>query len=236
MELYAEAVTLALTFDVGLAMKAAEAPRDRETRKSLWLHVLRHLVEERRDMKACGPPRASLRPFLSLPPAASLTPARAMACLQQSALLTIDDILRYISDGSPISAFADEICAALEDSNRRVQALKGELQQAERRAQVIRDDLKKMRQLRATLDPHRLCDLSHLPLQGRPFAVFPNGCCFLTTALQEELAFCGIALPLTPDGELKEAGLENPFYSTEFIEATGRGFEAPETERESWTL
>ncbi len=49
MHLYAEAVELALTVDLELAMEHA-MPEDSELRKKLWLRIARHVVKEERDI------------------------------------------------------------------------------------------------------------------------------------------------------------------------------------------
>lgn len=51
MQLYDEAVALALSFDVHLAMKAADAPKANDVRRALWLTIVKHYVEELNDIK-----------------------------------------------------------------------------------------------------------------------------------------------------------------------------------------
>lgn len=51
MELYEDAVSLALGIDIELAKRVANKPRDPETKKNLWLTIVKHLVEGKNNVK-----------------------------------------------------------------------------------------------------------------------------------------------------------------------------------------
>lgn len=51
MELYEDAVHLALTINIELAKSVANKPKDLETKKNLWLKIVKHLVEGKNNVK-----------------------------------------------------------------------------------------------------------------------------------------------------------------------------------------
>src|SRR4051812_8889864 len=69
-----------------------------------------------------------------------------MACLGQCNLMTIEDIIRFLPDSSKIEDFSEEICACLEESNRRVDQLKFEMQKATQTSELIHKDIQKLQQ------------------------------------------------------------------------------------------
>jgi len=185
-----------------------------------------------------------------------------MNCLQLCPLLTIEDVVRYLPDDSLIQDFSDEICLSLEESNRRVQDLKSQMVEAERAAHVIREDLTKLQQLTVSLPENRLCDLSHLPVKGRPHYLYPDGSCFLQSALVEEMSHVlpGEEAAHVQDLQKKinmardtgtgkseavaklQAELdhiiarEHPFYSKRFIGSLSQSFASSKGEVDSWKL
>lgn len=52
MNLYEEAVDLALKVDVELAKKNADKPDEEQLKKRLWLKIAQHVVHEKKDIKA----------------------------------------------------------------------------------------------------------------------------------------------------------------------------------------
>lgn len=51
MDLHEEAVSLALSLDLELAKMLADKPKDESVKKNLWLSIVRHLVEDKKDVK-----------------------------------------------------------------------------------------------------------------------------------------------------------------------------------------
>jgi hypothetical protein len=51
MGLWVEAVTRALKLNLTLAKEVANKPSSEETRKELWMIIVRHLVEVKGDIK-----------------------------------------------------------------------------------------------------------------------------------------------------------------------------------------
>lgn len=93
-----------------------------------------------------------------------------------------------LAESLHLSHSMSEICLSLEESNKKVDELKKQMLSAERSSQIIRKDLKKLKSQRGKVSDHRLCDLTHLPIQGRRFYLYPDGSCFLVSALAEEVS------------------------------------------------
>uniref|UniRef100_A0A3B3R4G2 VPS18 core subunit of CORVET and HOPS complexes n=1 Tax=Paramormyrops kingsleyae TaxID=1676925 RepID=A0A3B3R4G2_9TELE len=122
MELYEEAVDLALQVDVDLAKSCADLPEDdEELRKKLWLKIARHVVQEEKDVK------------------------KAMNCLSSCNLLKIEDILPFFPDFVTIDHFKEAICSSLEEYNKHIDELKQEMEEATESARRIREDIQQMR-------------------------------------------------------------------------------------------
>ncbi|XP_018420875.1 PREDICTED: vacuolar protein sorting-associated protein 18 homolog [Nanorana parkeri] len=152
MELYEEAVDLALKVDVDLAKSCADLPADdEELKKKLWLKIARHVVQEEKDVK------------------------KAMVCLSSCNLLKIEDILPFFPDFVTIDHFKEAICSSLEDYNRHIEELKQEMEDATLSAKRIREDMQEMRNKYSSVDPQDKCTFCDFPLLNRPFYLFLCG-------------------------------------------------------------
>ncbi|KAG0369768.1 Pep3/Vps18/deep orange family-domain-containing protein [Gamsiella multidivaricata] len=151
MGLYGEAVDLALRHnDLELAQINADKPEDDEMlRKSLWLKIARHVVKERKDIKA------------------------AMEFLSNSDLLKIEDILPFFPDFVLIDDFKEEICKALEEYNLHIDELKTEMDEATKSAENIRIDVRELRSRFAVVASTERCTACDYPLLTRQFYIFP---------------------------------------------------------------
>ncbi|KAF9902355.1 hypothetical protein BX616_001970, partial [Lobosporangium transversale] len=151
MGLYGEAVDLALKHgDLELACINAEKPTDDDMlRKTLWLKIARHVVKEKKDIKA------------------------AMDFLSNSDLLKIEDILPFFPDFVLIDDFKDEICKALEEYNLHIDELKTEMDEATKSAENIRIDVRELRSRFAIVASTERCTSCDYPLLTRQFYVFP---------------------------------------------------------------
>lgn len=86
LQLYDEAVNLALRVDPDLAVKTIEdANLDEGSRKKLWLKVAQHVVKEKKDIKA------------------------AMESLRRSGCLKLEDVLPFFPDFTVIDDFREEV-------------------------------------------------------------------------------------------------------------------------------
>ncbi|XP_070796134.1 vacuolar protein sorting-associated protein 18 homolog [Pituophis catenifer annectens] len=152
MEMYEEAVDLALQVDVDMAKSCADLPEeDEELRKKLWLKIARHVVQEERDVK------------------------KAMACLSSCNLLKIEDVLPFFPDFVTIDHFKEAICNSLEAYNKHIEELKTEMEEATQSAERIRDDIQEMRNKYGSVEPQEKCAACDFPLLNRPFYLFLCG-------------------------------------------------------------
>lgn len=97
MELYEEAVELALRVDIGLAKENASKPKNEEMAKRLWLMIARHLIEDK---------KASVK--------------EALALLNECPYLKIEDILPFFPDFVVIDDFKPEICKSLQEYSEKI--------------------------------------------------------------------------------------------------------------------
>lgn len=149
MELYEEAVDLALKVDVDLAKSCADLPADdEELKKKLWLKIARHVVQEEKDVK------------------------KAMVCLSSCNLLKIEDILPFFPDFVTIDHFKEAICSSLQAYNQHIEELKQEMEDATLSAKRIREDMQEMRNKYGSVDPQDKCSGCDFPLLNRPFYLF----------------------------------------------------------------
>ncbi|XP_053330485.1 vacuolar protein sorting-associated protein 18 homolog isoform X2 [Spea bombifrons] len=152
MEMYEEAVDLALKVSVDLAKSCADLPtEDEELKKKLWLKIARHVVQEEKDVK------------------------KAMVCLSSCNLLKIEDILPFFPDFVTIDHFKEAICSSLQDYNQHIEELKREMEDATQSAKRIREDMQEMRNKYGSVDPQDKCTVCDFPLLNRPFYLFLCG-------------------------------------------------------------
>ncbi|XP_030627233.1 vacuolar protein sorting-associated protein 18 homolog [Chanos chanos] len=164
MELYEEAVDLALQVDVDLAKSCADLPEDdEELRKKLWLKIARHVVQEEKDVK------------------------KAMNCLSSCNLLKIGDILPFFPDFVTIDHFKEAICSSLEDYNQHINELKQEMEEATESAKRIREDIQEMRNKYGVVESQEKCATCDFPLLNRPFYLFLCGHMFHYDCLLQEV-------------------------------------------------
>ncbi|CAL5358494.1 unnamed protein product [Camellia sinensis] len=175
---------------------------DEDLRKTLWLMVAKHVIEQEKGTK-----RENIR--------------KAIAFLKETdGLLKIEDILTFFPDfaliddfkiknrdnlrvravvtpkmngtgAHPPGAFGDEaICSSLEDYNKQIEQLKQEMNDATHGADNIRNDISVLAQRYAVIDCDEDCGrkiltagLDHWMARSytsvgamAPFYVFPCGC------------------------------------------------------------
>ncbi|XP_041950954.1 vacuolar protein sorting-associated protein 18 homolog [Alosa pseudoharengus] len=165
MELYEEAVDLALQVDVDLAKSCADLPEDdEELRKKLWLKIARHVVQEEKDVK------------------------KAMNCLSSCNLLKIEDILPFFPDFVTIDHFKEAICSSLEEYNQHIEELKQEMEEATESAKRIREDILEMRNKYGVVESQEKCATCDFPLLNRPFYLFLCGHMFHYDCLYQEVS------------------------------------------------
>ncbi|TFK56966.1 hypothetical protein OE88DRAFT_1650500 [Heliocybe sulcata] len=151
MGLWENSVDLALAKgDLELAQINADMPDDDpQLRKKLWLKIAKYVVQDQKDIKT------------------------AMRFIEHTDLLKIEDILPFFPDFVVIDDFKDEICNALEGYAAHIEALKGEMDEATRNAEAIKQDIGALRNRFVTLDAGECCSTCGQLLFTRQFYVFP---------------------------------------------------------------
>lgn len=149
MDLYEDAVDLALeSGDVDLACRCADRAHGSTSQKELWLKIARHVVDTQ-DMHA------------------------AMAFLQRTSLLSIEDILPFFPDFSVIDDVKTEICETLENYVERIDTLKSDMDRMALTAGHIQDDIQALSRRFLLIDPDQRCIQCAAPLSLRHLYIFP---------------------------------------------------------------
>lgn len=165
MGLYEEAVDLALSVDLNLAMKNADlAEDDTDMKKKLWLRIARHVVKEEKNID------------------------KAMSVLQRNdELLKIEDILPFFPDFVRIDHFKEAICESLKKYNQDIETLKQDMNAATMSALHIRSDISELRNKYVVVAGDDACELCSYPLMSRAFYKFPCGHGFHSDCLGTEV-------------------------------------------------
>lgn len=150
---YVQAVALALSHDqVELASIIADRPMSNPIlRKKLWLAVAKKVISQ----QSGGGIKA------------------AIEFLKRCDLLKIEDLIPFFPDFVVIDDFKEEICAALEDYSRNIDALRREMDESSLTAANIKVDIAALDRRYAIVEPGEKCYACGLPLLSRQFFVFP---------------------------------------------------------------
>ena len=148
---YVQAVDLALSHDeIELASVIADRPMtNAPLRKKLWLAVAKKVISQSNGIKT------------------------AIEFLKRCELLKIEDLIPFFPDFVVIDDFKEEICGALEDYSRNIDALKKEMDESSQTAANIKIDIAALDKRYAIVEPGEKCYVCGLPLLVRQFFVFP---------------------------------------------------------------
>lgn len=148
---YLQAVELALKHSqIDLASLIADRPESNPAlRKKLWLAVAKKVISQSNGIKT------------------------AIDFLKRCDLLKIEDLIPFFPDFVVIDDFKEEICAALEDYSRNIDALKKEMDESSQTATNIKIDIAALDHRYAIVEPGEKCYVCGLPLLSRQFFVFP---------------------------------------------------------------
>ncbi|KAK4190400.1 Pep3/Vps18/deep orange family-domain-containing protein [Podospora australis] len=148
---YVQAVDLALSHDkIELASIIANRPMSNPPlRKKLWLAVAKKVISQSNGIKM------------------------AIEFLKQCDLLKIEDLIPFFPDFVVIDDFKEEICAALENYSRDIDALRKEMDESSQTAANIKVDIAALDRRYAIVKPGEKCYVCGLPLLARQFFVFP---------------------------------------------------------------
>ncbi|KAI5295529.1 hypothetical protein KEM52_001077 [Ascosphaera acerosa] len=149
---YAQAVELALkNDDMDLAALVADRPEgDDKLRKKLWLLVAEKKIRHSgADIKG------------------------ALQFLRRCELLHIEDLIPLFPDFVVVDDFKEEICSALEEYSRHIDALRQEMDNSAQSVDHIRNEVAALNSRYAIIEPGERCWICQLPLLSRQFFVFP---------------------------------------------------------------
>jgi tetratricopeptide (TPR) repeat protein len=163
---YLQAVELALQHeDIEMAAIIADRPEgNNKLRKKLWL-----LVAEKRIRQ----PGTGIKD--------------AIEFLRRCELLRIEDLIPFFPDFVVIDDFKDEICSALEDYSRHIDALRQEMDNSAQTARQIRSEIAGLDTRYAIVEPGEKCWICSLPVLSRQFFVFPCQHAFHSDCLGREV-------------------------------------------------
>jgi len=112
---------------------------------------------------------------------------KAMAFLQDCELLKIEDVLPFFPDFVLIDDFKEAIITALHEYNQHLDTLKNEMKETTKSAELIREDIKLLRNNYVFIEGNHKCELCKYPILTSTFYLFPCGHVFHCTCLQEEM-------------------------------------------------
>ncbi|KAJ5573658.1 uncharacterized protein N7459_008085 [Penicillium hispanicum] len=163
---YLQAVELALEHhDIELAAIVADRPEGNDKlRKKLWLLVAEKKIRQ---------PGTGIKD--------------AIEFLRRCELLRIEDLIPFFPDFVVIDDFKDEICTALEDYSRHIDALRQEMDNSAQTARQIRSEISRLDTRYAIVEPGEKCWICSLPLLSRQFFVFPCQHAFHSDCLGKEV-------------------------------------------------
>ena len=163
---YLQAVELALKHeDIELAALVADRPDGNDKlRKKLWLLVAEKKIQQ---------PGTGIKD--------------AIEFLRRCELLRIEDLIPFFPDFVVIDDFKDEICTALEDYSRHIDALRQEMDNSAQTARQIRSEIANLDSRYAIVEPGEKCWICSLPVLSRQFFVFPCQHAFHSDCLGKEV-------------------------------------------------
>ncbi|KAF3938722.1 hypothetical protein ABW19_dt0210292 [Dactylella cylindrospora] len=166
MEQYQQAVDLALRHgDTELASIIANRTEDDPAlMKKLWLSIAKTVIKQS---------KGAIKPALEV--------------LNDCKLLKIEDLIPFFPDFVVIDDFKEQICAALEEYNFKIERLKKEMDDSERTADNIRRDIGLLDRRYAIIEPGERCFICQGPLLSRQFFVFPCQHAFHTDCLAKTM-------------------------------------------------
>ncbi|DBA75172.1 hypothetical protein WJX77_011350 [Trebouxia sp. C0004] len=223
LNLYEDAVVLALSFDMALASATANRPEEEPAlKRNLWLIIARHIVHQHpsQDQEVAI---KQVNEFLR----------------ESGGVIKIEDVLPLFPDFVKIDNFKDAICQSLEDYNKQIDQLKTEMEDATRIADALRKDMAALEHRAATLDLSEGCARCGVAVGEPPpatagisggavppFYLFPSGNAFHGTCLASEVM--QVAPPpqqqrihtlLTRLSQVPDGSSQAPAYSSEPVAA-----------------
>lgn len=163
LEMWQQAVELALTFDPKLAQQTASQPSDRDFKRKLWLIIAEQQIKGKENVQ------------------------EALDLLKVCDLLRIEDLLPFFSDFQKIDHFKEAICDSLRDYNRKIQEQKKEMEESAEAAERVRESIQSFRNRSVTISAQEKCSSCGNFLLIRQFFLFPCSHKFHADCLEKML-------------------------------------------------
>lgn len=163
LEMWQQAVELALTFNSKLAQQTASQPMDRDLRRKLWLIIAEREINGKEDVK------------------------EALELLKICDLLRIEDLLPFFSDFQKIDHFKEAICDSLKEYNRKIQEQRKEMDDCAEAAENVRRSIQSFRNRSVTISAQDKCSSCGYFLLLKPFFLFPCSHKFHSDCLEKSL-------------------------------------------------
>jgi vacuolar protein sorting-associated protein 18 len=163
LELWQEAVESALTYDIQIAKDTASMPGDSSIRKRLWLIIANHEIGHSKD------------------------PVKALQILEECDLLKIEDILPFLPDFEKIDDIKELICNSLKEYNARIEEQKREMDESDKSAQRVRNELQSFKGRVIRFSTDTVCDLCNFYLIKRDYQLYQCGHKYHRVCYEHEL-------------------------------------------------
>lgn len=163
LELWQQAVELALTISSKLAQQTASQPLDRELRRKLWLIIADREISGKENVQ------------------------EALELLKICDLLRIEDLLPFFSDFQKIDHFKEAICDSLKEYNSKILEQKKEMEECAEAAEKVRESIQSFRNRSVTICAQDKCSSCGQFLLLKPFFLFPCSHKFHADCLERNL-------------------------------------------------
>lgn len=163
LELWQQAVELALTISSKIAQKTASQPLDSDLKRKLWLIIAEREISGKENVQ------------------------EALELLKICDLLKIEDLLPFFSDFQKIDHFKEAICESLKEYNQKIQEQKQEMEECAEAAEKVRESIQSFRNRSVTICAQDKCSGCGNFLLLKPFFLFPCSHKFHADCLEKNL-------------------------------------------------
>lgn len=161
MDLFDEALNLALTFDVNMAKTIANKPESDDHQKRLWLTIAQKILTDNLNIQM------------------------ATSLLRECRLLKIEDILPFFPDYTTIDFLKDAVRLSLQEYRDQIMLLKDGTFDCI--AEEIRAEIKAFRNRYSIIKYGQRCEICSRNLLSRSFYLFPCGHLFHSDCIMKEI-------------------------------------------------
>ena len=161
MNLFDDAVKLALKFDIELAKSIARKAETDEHQKRLWVQIAENILTKNADIEI------------------------ATSLLSECRLLKIEDILPFFPDYTTIDYFRDPIRSTLQEYRNQIMSLKDGTY--DNIADEIKSEIKGFKSRYSIIKYGQNCEICSRSVMARTFYVFPCGHLFHSDCIIREM-------------------------------------------------